>query len=74
MSEDRDYQKELVLKYKSQKGFKARIIAKCIECIYDPEQSGTWRQQSQNCTSFECPLYDVRPTSYVSKDAENESE
>jgi hypothetical protein len=34
------------------------INAKCKECIYDPiGGNGTWRQQVEQCTSFNCPLY-----------------
>jgi len=40
-----------------------RIAAMCCECIYDPESmgAGTWRQQVQDCTSTQCPLYPERP-------------
>lgn len=37
------------------------IDAKCKECIYDPSQNGTWRQQVQACTSSGCPLFRDRP-------------
>jgi hypothetical protein len=37
------------------------IDAKCKECIYDPCQNGTWRQQVEACTSPSCPLFSVRP-------------
>ncbi|AOY87830.1 hypothetical protein BKP64_06385 [Marinobacter salinus] len=43
-------------------GFRGPINAKCVECIYDPEAKGTWRQQVQACTSKGCPLFPVRPT------------
>jgi hypothetical protein len=33
-------------------GLRARIDAKCCECIYDPSQAGTWRKQVENCTSW----------------------
>jgi hypothetical protein len=42
-------------------GLRARIDAKCCECIYDPHSGGTWRKQVENCTSRACPLYEVRP-------------
>ena len=35
----------------------------CRECIYDQNASGGWRQQVTICTSFDCPLYKVRPRS-----------
>lgn len=41
------------------------INAKCKECIYDPYEKGSWRQQAKGCTSTMCPLYPVRPTPIV---------
>ena len=36
----------------------------CRECIYDQAGgTGTWRQQVEACTSYKCPLYQVRPIS-----------
>lgn len=36
----------------------------CRKCIHDPISGiGTWRQQTENCPSFECPLYEFRPLS-----------
>jgi hypothetical protein len=40
---------------------KARIDAKCKECIYDPGAQGSWRFQTQNCEDRRCPLWPVRP-------------
>ena len=37
------------------------INAKCKECIHDPSQKGTWRQQAEACTAPNCPLFPVRP-------------
>jgi len=42
---------------------RAKINAKCRECIYDHHTEGSWRKQVENCTGFACPLYEVRPTS-----------
>jgi hypothetical protein len=40
------------------------INAKCRECIYDPiAGGGSWLQQITSCTSPNCPLFGVRPTS-----------
>ena len=40
------------------------INEKCKECIYDPLSGlGTWRQQTEGCTSTDCPLYELRPRS-----------
>jgi len=39
------------------------IDAMCRSCIYDPEGgNGTWREQVQSCSSGNCPLHIVRPT------------
>ena len=51
----------LVAKNKAKSGYKAKIVAKCIDCIVDPLARGTWRQQVENCASPDCPLYEVRP-------------
>lgn len=37
------------------------INAFCKGCIYDPYQTGLWREQVEACTSRKCPLYAVRP-------------
>ena len=43
---------------------KAAIEAMCKACIYDPwGGGGTWRQQTEACTSGNCPLYPYRPLS-----------
>lgn len=44
------------------------INTKCKECIYDENGKGTWRQQVEACTAYECPLYPVRPVSSTAKD------
>ncbi len=44
-------------------GFRAAVNAKCKDCIYDPCDTGTWRQQTDACTSTECGLWPVRPRS-----------
>ncbi len=43
------------------KSLRAAINAKCKECIYDPHDSGTWREQVERCTGYSCPLFDLRP-------------
>lgn len=50
-----------ILRLVKKGGLRARIDAKCCECVYDPIQTGTWRKQVENCTSLTCPLYEVRP-------------
>lgn len=40
------------------------INSKCKECIHDPIAGiGHWRQQVENCTSGNCPLFEIRPIS-----------
>lgn len=48
---------------------KHAIDEKCKDCIYDPLAGGTWRQQVENCTSPDCPLYPYRPISAKKKPA-----
>jgi hypothetical protein len=55
--------RDVVDRQASKGGLRGRINAKCAECIYDPVSGGTWRQQVEGCTSYNCPLYPVRPVS-----------
>jgi len=41
------------------------INAKCKDCIYDPVDGGTWREQVQRCTSTDCALFEHRPKPIV---------
>lgn len=62
MTDDRKQQ--LIKREASKPGFRGKVNAKCIECIYDDiGGQGTWRKQVEDCTSKMCPLYSVRPTS-----------
>ena len=45
------------------------INAKCRECIYDPNERGTWRMQVERCTALQCPLFDFRPKSSSKKES-----
>ena len=55
---------ELIAQESSKVGLRGKINAKCIECIFDPDGGGgKWKQQVEACTSYNCPLYPVRPTS-----------
>ena len=45
------------------KSLRAAVDANCKECIHDPADSGTWREQVEQCTSYQCPLFDLRPKS-----------
>ncbi|MCT2558419.1 hypothetical protein N0B51_05440 [Tsuneonella sp. YG55] len=40
---------------------RSAVNAKCRECIYDPYQRGTWREQVAACCSANCSLHEVRP-------------
>ena len=40
------------------------IAAKCKECIYDPEDDGTWRMQTEACELSDCALWAYRPMPY----------
>jgi hypothetical protein len=40
------------------------IAAKCKECIYDPEEDGTWRRQVKACAIESCALHPYRPMPY----------
>lgn len=37
------------------------INAHCRDCVYDPSNGGTWRQQVEDCTVKACSLHSVRP-------------
>jgi hypothetical protein len=41
-------------------GYRARVDAKCVDCIYDEAAPGTWRAQVRACTATGCPLWAVR--------------
>ena len=72
MVHKRDYREtrkeELIYREKNKSGFKGKVNAKCIECIYDPYSEGTWIGQITACTSYSCPLYKVRPKNSSTKD------
>jgi len=54
--------KDRYIKIHSERGgFRGRINAMCIECLYCPGEGGSWRQQVEACTVKTCPLYPVRP-------------
>lgn len=53
--------------------FRNAINNKCKECIYDPYDKGTWREQTRNCTSPKCPLYNLRPKPLRSNLNENKA-
>jgi len=40
---------------------KKAIEEKCKDCTYDQCAPGTWREQVELCTVKACPLWQVRP-------------
>ena len=59
----RDTLRDRIIKRESKKaGYKGKIRAFCCHCIFDAYQTGSWLEQVENCTSLNCPLYSVRPT------------
>lgn len=42
---------------------KQAIDAHCRDCIYDPANGGTWRQQVTLCSCRDCDLWPWRPVS-----------
>ena len=57
-----EYLQKLIDRMVGKPGLRGKIDAKCIDCIYDPLQKGSWRYQVEECTSPTCPLFNVRPT------------
>ncbi len=56
-----EHKQNLIHRHARKAGKNGKITAKCVECVYDPEEAGTWRKQVENCTCVRCPLYSVRP-------------
>ena len=52
---------ETIARQLSKPGLRGAVSVKCIDCIYDPLDKGTWRDQVDQCTSHACPLYQYRP-------------
>ncbi len=50
------------------------IKAKCKDCIYNPLAGGTWLMQIENCPATDCPLWNFRPLTKVTKDLIKENE
>ena len=46
------------------------IEAKCKDCIYDPLDDGTWRQQVGRCEITDCALWVYRPRPYPKRSAD----
>ena len=56
-----DYRERLIQKFTARDTFKGAIMAKCVECVFDEEAEGSWRQQVEECLGYDCPLYSKRP-------------
>ena len=63
---------EIVSGLMTRNGFRARVDAKCVDCIYDECAPGNWRQQVEACASPDCPLWDIRPKSSAQKEPDQE--
>jgi len=57
-----DFKQKLLEKQSSKAGLRGKINANCIDCVYDPLEQGSWRNQVENCSGFSCQLYTIRPT------------
>jgi hypothetical protein len=58
-----DTKENVLEKLRAKKGRAAAINAMCCMCIYDPDAlgCGSWRKQVEECTSYDCPLFEYRP-------------
>ena len=43
------------------------INEKCKDCIYDPLAGGTWLAQTENCPATDCPLWEFRPITTITR-------
>jgi hypothetical protein len=43
------------------------IAAACRQCIYDPAEPTSWREQIAACTQDRCPLHQHRPTTTMAE-------
>lgn len=65
------HKQRLIEREKAKPGFKGKVNAKCIECIYDDiGGNGAWRQQVEACAAISCPLYEIRPKSKSEADSD----
>jgi len=58
-----DVREKVIERLAKKIGLRAKIDAKCCDCIYDGYAEGTWRKQVENCTSSDCPLFTIRTKS-----------
>ena len=72
MSDSNNRQQQVINQQQNKPGLRGKINAMCVSCIYDPfSGGGSWRKQVEDCTSYQCPLFDVRPLPRVSVEASN---
>lgn len=54
----------LIAFHMAKPGYRGKIDAFCIHCIFDSEGGGGgWRQQVAACTATDCPLFSSRAKS-----------
>jgi hypothetical protein len=41
----------------------------CKDCIYDETESGSWRLQVEGCKATSCALWEVRPVTIGTREA-----
>jgi len=51
---------EVIARQLAKPGLRGALNAKCIDCIYDPLDKGTWIDQVDQCACSQCPLYNYR--------------
>lgn len=50
------------ISHRKRKGVLRRAIDQhCKQCVYDPKETGTWREQVTLCAVESCKLHPVRP-------------
>lgn len=67
-----DTKEKIMQNLRSKSGRAAAVNAMCCECIYDPDAAGcgSWRKQVEDCTSYNCPVYNFRPVTASGKNEE----
>jgi len=48
---------------KNKRSLRQAVNWMCKDCIYDSHEVGTWKHQTQACTTKSCPLWYFRPKS-----------
>jgi hypothetical protein len=63
MNSPENHMSSLLHRLASKPGLMGKIGAKCIECIYDPCQLGSWRSRVDNRISSTCAPFTDRAKS-----------